>query len=255
VAFLKLALKLVSFELGYLLLFPSNAVAIGPMDSEQRDFWQYMNDQDRVRYLQRRKQRREDEMEKIRQEDEKKGNAPHEAPTPVNISGAPLGNASDKTASRLGSTDDTTMGAQSPTSSKMLGGIKFADDADSGGAFAGDDSPDAHFVPTLKSDGKSKLDDKTKHDDDKPAGDVHAAMLDGIAADFSSTDDSRSARDKEDWRRLTEVHYSLQDWVPNTPDPTSNGGFGKEPDNGRPVPYHLNGHPDPERKLPWKTAD
>ncbi|HNB22592.1 MAG TPA: hypothetical protein PKZ32_09250 [Candidatus Melainabacteria bacterium] len=44
---------------------------------------------------------------------------------------------------------------------------------------------------------------------------------------------------------------ALHDWVPRAPDPIHNGSFEREPDNGTPVPYHLNGHPDFERKLPW----
>ncbi|MBX9952907.1 MAG: hypothetical protein K2Y39_27285 [Candidatus Obscuribacterales bacterium] len=44
---------------------------------------------------------------------------------------------------------------------------------------------------------------------------------------------------------------ALHDWVPRPPDPIHNGSFEREPDNGTPVPYHLNGHPDFERKLPW----
>lgn len=43
----------------------------------------------------------------------------------------------------------------------------------------------------------------------------------------------------------------LHDWVPKGPDPMHNGGFEREEDNGHPVPYHLNGHPDFQRKLPW----
>jgi hypothetical protein len=85
---------------------------------------------------------------------------------------------------------------------------------------------------------------------------------------FAKTDDERlldsdsRGKDKRDlrerdrdlkvWKDLTKpIPYMLNDWVPQKADPIHNGGFVKEPDNGHPVPYHLNGHPDFQRKLPW----
>lgn len=60
----------------------------------------------------------------------------------------------------------------------------------------------------------------------------------------------------ETWKEITSSTADLiGDWVPSTPDPTSNGAFGLGADNGAPVPYNLNGHPDPERKLPWAKGN
>jgi hypothetical protein len=54
---------------------------------------------------------------------------------------------------------------------------------------------------------------------------------------------------------LTDKPYFAMDWVPSDPDDTSNGAFGLLDGNGRPVPYHLNGHPDLERGMPWDLDD
>jgi len=59
-------------------------------------------------------------------------------------------------------------------------------------------------------------------------------------------------RDRNVWLHLTKpIPDMLNDWVPSKADPIHNGAFEREPDNGTPVPYHLNGHPDFQRKLPW----
>lgn len=50
---------------------------------------------------------------------------------------------------------------------------------------------------------------------------------------------------------LTDKPYFEAHWVPSDYDPLSNGGFGTDDGNGRPVPYHLNGHPDLQRSMPW----
>jgi hypothetical protein len=59
-------------------------------------------------------------------------------------------------------------------------------------------------------------------------------------------------RDDKIWKDLTKPNPdALHDWVPKGPELIHNGGFEREPDNGTPVPYHLNGHPDFQRRLPW----
>ena len=60
---------------------------------------------------------------------------------------------------------------------------------------------------------------------------------------------------KEAFDDLTDKPYFVMDWVPSAPDGTSNGGFGLLDGNGRPVPYHLNGHPDLQRGMPWDLND
>jgi len=62
--------------------------------------------------------------------------------------------------------------------------------------------------------------------------------------------------DLNEWKEvMTMFHSYFADWVPSKPDPTAMGSFGKFKDNGRPVPYNLNGHPDPERGIPWEKSD
>jgi hypothetical protein len=60
---------------------------------------------------------------------------------------------------------------------------------------------------------------------------------------------------KEAFDDLTDKPYYTMDWVPSPPDGTSNGGFGLLNGNGRPVPYHLNGHPNLQRGMPWDLDD
>ncbi|MDR3615712.1 MAG: hypothetical protein P4L53_19295 [Candidatus Obscuribacterales bacterium] len=60
---------------------------------------------------------------------------------------------------------------------------------------------------------------------------------------------------KEAFDDLTDKPYFAMDWVPSAPDATSNGGFGLLDGNGRPVPYHLNGHPNLQRGMPWDLDD
>lgn len=71
---------------------------------------------------------------------------------------------------------------------------------------------------------------------------------------FSNSDDDMQDHDDDyrTWKTLmSPVPGMFHDWVPDKVDPLQNGGFTIAPDNGSPVPYHLNGHPDLERGLPW----
>lgn len=103
-----------------------------------------------------------------------------------------------------------------------------------------------------KRDGKeraSRLRDTIVKDDDLASG-LPREPID----DRSQSDENRmDAAEKLEWEKLIKVRYDLHDWVPDKVDPTSNGGFGLSKDNGRPVPYRLNGHLDIERKLPWEA--
>jgi hypothetical protein len=69
------------------------------------------------------------------------------------------------------------------------------------------------------------------------------------------SDDDREDPDKLKWARLIKPQDLIGDWVPSKPDPTDNGGFSHPHDNGKPVPYTLNGHPDLQRKVPWASDD
>jgi len=62
--------------------------------------------------------------------------------------------------------------------------------------------------------------------------------------------------DRREWLHLlAPIPGMLQDWVPDKVHRLQNGGFEKNPDNGSPVPYRLNGHVDIQRKLPWEADD
>ncbi len=104
----------------------------------------------------------------------------------------------------------------------------------------------------------SKRRSDTRPDDDGPrTRDMFGKSDDDRTADFYRRSKERrdlreKERDKEIWMDLKKpIPYVLLDWVPRPADPIHNGGFEREADNGHPVPYHLNGHPDFERKLPW----
>lgn len=96
-----------------------------------------------------------------------------------------------------------------------------------------------------------------------PFSDGHAhsdnttAVLDPQARkrDGDDDDDDRDKRDAFEMKRLLGINYALGDWEPSKLDLHDNGGFTHQKDNGRPVPYRLNGFPDANRGLPWSTDD
>lgn len=99
--------------------------------------------------------------------------------------------------------------------------------------------------------------DDTGDDDDTDdqVGDDHDPLhADGLR--YLSDRDRR--RLKEDEKKtfdelIKPYRGRFHDWVPAKVDRLQNGAFGKEPDNGFPVPYRLNGHLDIQRKLPWEA--
>lgn len=93
-------------------------------------------------------------------------------------------------------------------------------------------------------------------DDDKP----DAMQADGGDIDKKTNEDKKITDDKQKDRgvirgSLGEIKGPIQempwDWLPDKFDPLDNGGFSTSPDNGSPVPYRLNGHPDLEKGRPW----
>lgn len=98
----------------------------------------------------------------------------------------------------------------------------------------------------------------TRPDDDAARSkDLFGKNADERMSDFYRREEMKrdlreKDRDMKIWRELMKpIPNMLLDWVPDKPNPLHNGGFEKEPDNGFPVPYHLNGHPNFERKVPW----
>ena len=65
--------------------------------------------------------------------------------------------------------------------------------------------------------------------------------------------DEKEMKSLADWQKLATPHLLFDDWVPDKPVRQSNGGFGKTKDNGRPVPYKMNGHIEIQRKFPWEA--
>ena len=111
----------------------------------------------------------------------------------------------------------------------------------------------------LRSDRDSdrKTDDRSKDDlsDFTPADEAgDDASSDIAGADRSDMDaDERKKKERETWKDLTApIRGRFHDWVPDRVNRLHNGAFEKEPDNGFPVPYRLNGHLDIQRKLPWE---
>lgn len=109
---------------------------------------------------------------------------------------------------------------------------------------------------------KSKpMGDSRPDDDAGRAKDLFDKSDDDKTADFyrrekAKRDLREKERDTKIWMDLMKpMPDALMDWVPRPADPIHNGGFEREKDNGTPVPYHLNGHPDFERKLPWAEGN
>ncbi len=110
-----------------------------------------------------------------------------------------------------------------------------------------------------KENDKRRDPDKLRRDDDK-APVVADKKKDDTSRALTGDDDDdmehmigADLEEKRIFKELTApIPGMLHDWVPSDPDPIWNGGFINEADNGSPVPYRLNGHVDPERKLPWE---
>jgi hypothetical protein len=103
----------------------------------------------------------------------------------------------------------------------------------------------------MRMDARMRADDTIKRlssDDDR----IYAADGD----EDSPADGMHDRGYGRTWRELTEpIPDMLTDWVPDKVKRLHNGGFSISPENGRPVPYKLNGHLDIERNLPWKSKN
>lgn len=96
----------------------------------------------------------------------------------------------------------------------------------------------------------------------EPELDLHIKLADHVTKDDDEEDDGIDSVDmdktpisEDDRKELEDKSLDLHDWVPSPPDKSANGGFGLDKDNGRPVPYRLNGHLEINRGLPWKPQD
>lgn len=127
-----------------------------------------------------------------------------------------------------------------------------------------DDKPDAMQADGGDIDKKTNKDEKITVDrDDRDRSERWQMGGRKITLLDDGDDDDRRHLDADDKQKdrgvirgsLGEIKGPIQempwDWLPDKFDPLDNGGFSTSPDNGSPVPYRLNGHPDLERGRPW----
>lgn len=106
------------------------------------------------------------------------------------------------------------------------------------------DVDDNDQLESMKSDSTEKDDEeRAKEEADKEREEEEKKLA------------KRKTERKEAFDDLVDKAYFSSDWVPSDYDPLSNGGFGVDDGNGRPVPYHLNGHPNLQRGMPWDLDD
>lgn len=109
-----------------------------------------------------------------------------------------------------------------------------------------------HELSDMRPDSSELADQATlPGDDDDDVDDGRVTEQPVLGGDYE--DDPAIKKDDERvfLDLIKPVPGMLQDWVPDRVNRLHNGAFEKEPDNGFPVPYRLNGHLDIERKRPW----
>lgn len=110
----------------------------------------------------------------------------------------------------------------------------------------------ASKLPKDDQDSLSDDDDKEKEREKRVTSDSDA--MEDPQDDQDQPDDDQK-KERKDWQALITPNIPLIDWAPSKPDRLHNGAFGKCKDNGRPVPYKLNGHIEIQRKFPWEKDD
>lgn len=196
------------------------------MTDEHDNFWKYMYVTDQAHYfLQRKRRDRERDLERERSGEEIAGEK-------ANAKNADLYGDVKSGGLQSGSGDDNA---------SVFGTGKILQ---SGRLFADDKSPASDFMTSFS----SRNNDNVLRPDDRSA--ALSALNKRIATDDDDSDDTQA---KMEWQRLTRAPHLIGDWVPSEADPANNGGFTKHKDNGRPVPYRLNGHINIQRKLPWES--
>ena len=196
-----------------------------PTDAHD-DFWQFMNETDHARDLRKLKERRDEELER-QMEDTIENRA-------MSMKKRPLYGDVKSQRLKLG-VGDKSLGD--------LGGDKIVgtDDLFSKDKFTGND-----FMI-------SRLSESDARDDSVRPGPLGPLKKKITHAD--DADDQEVDPRTDEWKRLLKTNYAVGDWAPSPVDLLDNGGFTHQKDNGRPVPYRLNGHINVNRGLPWDTAD
>jgi hypothetical protein len=193
-------------------------------DKEHNDFWNYMNDKDREHDLERWKKRRKAQLEEERQEEILARKEELQKP-------ALFGDVtSERLKFGLGDDKEALVGADKLTDENNI----FSKDK-----IDGNDFMQAYLYQSDARDDTMKplLGPKKKK----------------LAKDKEDDADAEADPRMREMQHLLQVGYG-SDW----PFPVvllDNGGFTHQKDNGRPVPYRLNGHLNINRKLPWDTGD
>ncbi len=99
----------------------------------------------------------------------------------------------------------------------------------------------------------SRLSESDAQDDSVRPGPLGALKKKISHAD--DADDTAADPRMDEWKHLLGIDYDIGDWAPSPLDLKDNGGFTHQKDNGRPVPYRLNGHVNENRGFPWATND
>jgi hypothetical protein len=217
----KLTKQHIVVALLFLLSAGNSGIAADSVFGDNRDFWERMRESDQAHEEQRRRQElREKEMD-LSDEQELKVERQRAKPS--------ISDDSDDDSDRNRMEDSDKKDGSAPVSV----------------ATTSKGSARAVLQGSVKARPHPRFDD-----------DLSDARPDDHKKEMSSrSDDDRDDPDKLEWARLTKPQDLIGDWVPSKPDPTANGGFSHPHDNGKPVPYTLNGHPDLQRKVPWATDD
>lgn len=156
--------------------------------------------------------------------------------------------------------DDENKGEQavSDDDSKSFGKRKTLDDNYDGSQFNSPDFAGTDFSKSTFDDldkEMRKFDDRSNSERNEGRGD-QLFIVDEMDKPRRHLDKQREkARERFlDLSHRDDVMPGA-DWAPSKMDPESNGGFGTPDDNGSPVPYHLNGHPDLQRRPAWESSD
>jgi hypothetical protein len=199
----------------------NSCIAADSVFGDERDFWKRMRESDRVHEEeQRRKERHEKEMD-LNDEEELKAKPQNAKPS--------ISDTAD---------DDSDRNRLEEAEKK-------------------DGSAPVSVATTNKNSGRAVLQGLVKT---RPSPRFDDDLSDARPKDekkkmTSAAVDDRDDPDKLEWKNLIKPQDLIGDWVPSKADPTNNGGFSHPHDNGKPVPYTLNGFPDVQRKVPWATDD
>lgn len=196
----------------------------------EKDFWRWLEDSDR-RHEEERKRLKKRERELEEQTE-----------------------AADRRFQQMQSQGPLFMGHGVGGEDDMAASAQRSETAFDQGLTTGTSKEKGNLPAVIKGHLSASLD--TSFDPDDPIAKFKDKKKDSLEDDDEKLARTKKMMDeKKEWKDFIYTPEILLDWVPTTPDPTSMGAFGLDPDNGSPVPYNLNGYPDLERKLPWAKGN